>query len=92
MDTDIVVKIEGAPSSHHNGDSLRQFHILDEIANDSESNHSQSSDSDIPDEEIDKLLEDALCSKNRKKRSADEAGLGELLFVSIQTKCDYFMV
>lgn len=59
-----------------NGDnSYRQFHVLDEVTNDSDSNNSQSSDSDIPDEEIDKLLEDALC--NKKKRSAADAGLGE---------------
>lgn len=54
--------------------SLRKFHLLDEVENnDSDSRNSASSDSDIPDEEIDKLLEDAL---NKKKRTAGEAGLG----------------
>lgn len=56
-----------------NGSDLRQFHVLDEVANDSDTNGSQSSDSDIPDEEIDKLLEDAL---KKKKRNAEDAGLG----------------
>lgn len=67
------IQINGTETNNY-----RQFHVLDEITNDSDSNNSQSSDSDIPDEEIDKLLEDAL--KNKKKRSAGEAGLGRCLF------------
>lgn len=61
----------------NNANNFRQFHVLDEVAaNDSDSDNLQSSDSDIPDEEIDKLLEDALCNKNKRKRSADDADLG----------------
>lgn len=62
-----------------NDDYQHQFHILDEVTNDSDGNNSIYSDSDIPDDEIDKLLEDAL--KNKNKRNAEEAGLGKLLFI-----------
>lgn len=58
-------------NNHH-----RQFHVLDEVTQDSDSNQSQFCDSDVPDEEIDKLLEDALIN-TRKKRNADEADLGK---------------
>lgn len=62
-----------------------QFHVLDEVTNDSDDNASVLSDSDIPDDEIDKLLEDAF--KNDKKRSAGEAGLGNLLLI---THCTFY--
>lgn len=54
----------------------RQFHILDEVTNEGDSNNNSelSDDSDIPDDEIDRLLEDAF--KNNKKRNAEQAGLG----------------
>lgn len=60
------------PTNNHH---YRQFHILDEVTNDSDSHNSDLSDSDIPDDEIEQLLEDAL--KSKKKRNADEAGLGK---------------
>lgn len=52
---------------------VRQFHVLDEITNASDSNDSASCDSDIPDDEVEKMLEEALI---KKKRNAEEAGLG----------------
>ncbi|EFA05197.1 microprocessor complex subunit DGCR8 [Tribolium castaneum] len=63
--------LEICPYSSQN--DVRKFHILDETE-DSDSEKSFSCDSDIPDEEIDKMLEDAL--KNNK-RKASEAGLDE---------------
>ncbi|XP_044261314.1 microprocessor complex subunit DGCR8 [Tribolium madens] len=63
------------PYSRQNGnvEDVRKFHILDETE-DSDSEKSFSCDSDIPDEEIDKMLEDALASNKRK---ASEAGLDD---------------
>ncbi|KAJ3620467.1 hypothetical protein MTP99_004415 [Tenebrio molitor] len=60
------------PYSSQNGnvEDVRKFHILDETE-DSDSEKSMSYDSDIPDEEIDRMLEDALFNK----RKASEAGL-----------------
>lgn len=70
-----------------NGTDIRQFHVLDEIGNESESNGSESYDSDIPDDEVDRMLEEALI---KKKRNADEAGLGTAtLLLSI---CSCFTV
>lgn len=61
------------PYSNQNGiEDVRKFHILDETE-DSDSDKSLSYDSDIPDEEIDKMLEDALVNNKRK---ASQAGLG----------------
>lgn len=49
-----------------------KFHILDETEEAYESEESLDYDSDIPDEEVEKMLEEAL---ERKKRKAAEAGL-----------------
>ncbi|XP_066248684.1 microprocessor complex subunit DGCR8 [Euwallacea similis] len=49
-----------------------KFHILDETEEKYESDGSVDYDSDIPDEEVEKMLEEAL---ERKKRKAEEAGL-----------------
>ncbi|KAJ3653070.1 hypothetical protein Zmor_018987 [Zophobas morio] len=58
------------PFSNQSVEDVRKFHILDETE-DSDSDKSMSYDSDIPDEEIDKMLEDALASKKRKAADAD---------------------
>ncbi|XP_045482061.1 microprocessor complex subunit DGCR8 [Harmonia axyridis] len=50
-------------------DDARKFHVLDEIAH-SDSEKSNGYDSDVPDEEIEKMLEDAL--ENKKKRKAED--------------------
>nr|XP_023029304.1 microprocessor complex subunit DGCR8-like [Leptinotarsa decemlineata] len=56
-----------------NGHSdLNKFHILDETLENEESDNSFEFDSDVPDEEIEKMLEEAL---ERKKRTASNAGL-----------------
>lgn len=61
------------PFSMTNGaNDVHKFHILDET-DDSDSEKSFSCDSDIPDDEIDRMLEDAL---EKRKRKADDAGLG----------------
>ena len=52
---------------------VRQFHVLDEINNDSDSRMSGSCESDDSDDVIERLLDEAL---ERKKRTAKEAGLG----------------
>ncbi|CAH0549289.1 unnamed protein product [Brassicogethes aeneus] len=53
-------------------EDVRKFHVLDELE-DEESEHSEYSyDSDVPDDEIEKMLEDAF---ENKKRKATEAGL-----------------
>lgn len=60
-------------------EDVHKFHILDETE-DSDTEKSFSCDSDIPDDEIDKMLEDAL---EKRKRKADNAGLGkEFLYFS----------
>lgn len=61
-------------SSNRNSEDVRKFHILDETEDFSDSDKSLSYDSDIPDEEVDKMLEEALASKKRK---ASAAGLGK---------------
>ncbi|XP_050308140.1 microprocessor complex subunit DGCR8 [Anthonomus grandis grandis] len=48
------------------------YHILDELEEQDDSDESYEYDSDIPDEEVERMLEEAL---ERKKRKADEAGL-----------------
>lgn len=50
-------------------DDARKFHVLDEVEH-SDSEKSDGYDSDIPDEEIEKMLEEAF--ENNKKRKADE--------------------
>lgn len=56
-----------------NGHSeVNKFHILDETEENEESDNSGDYDSDIPDDEIEKMLEEAL---EKKKRKASEAGL-----------------
>jgi hypothetical protein len=79
------------PYSSQNGnvEDVRKFHILDETE-DSDSEKSMSYDSDIPDEEIDRMLEDALFNK----RKASEAGLGKprllcQLSKKPNLKCDF---
>lgn len=57
--------------------NTRRFHVLDEIENDSESQGSESYDSDLPDDEVEKMLEEAMVTK---KRTADQAGLGNGYF------------
>lgn len=54
----------------NSANSIRRFHVLDEVENESESEHSEYSDSDIPDEEVERMLEEALV---KKKRTASEA-------------------
>ncbi|KRT79665.1 hypothetical protein AMK59_8798, partial [Oryctes borbonicus] len=58
----------------NNAHSIRRFHVLDEIENESESERSEYSDSDIPDEEVERMLEEALI---KKKRTASEANSDE---------------
>lgn len=69
-------EIRNGLGANSTNNDYRQFHILDEVTNESDSNNNSelSDDSDIPDDEIDQLLEDAL--KNTKKRTAEQAGLG----------------
>ncbi|XP_018572010.1 microprocessor complex subunit DGCR8 [Anoplophora glabripennis] len=55
-----------------NGHEVNKFHILDETEENDESDNSGDYDSDIPDDEIQKMLEEAL---EKKKRKASEAGL-----------------
>lgn len=55
-----------------NDNDVRKFHVLDEVDNESDSLVTDS-DSDIPDDEVERMLEDAL---NDKKRTAEEAELG----------------
>lgn len=57
----------------NNTNSIRRFHVLDEIENESDSDRSEYSDSDIPDEEVEQMLEEALI---KKKRTASEANSG----------------
>lgn len=52
---------------------MRKFHVLDEVQNDSDSQESDS-DSDIPDDEVERMLDEAYIGR---KRSADDAGLGK---------------
>lgn len=54
----------------------RQFHVLDEIENDSDSKDSEGTDSDVPDEEVERMLEEALVNR---KRTSDQAELGSYL-------------
>lgn len=61
-----------------NGADVRQFHVLDEIGNESESNGSESYDSDVPDDEVERMLEEAL---SKKKRNAAVAGLGNCTLI-----------
>ena len=59
---------------YNNACDIRQFHVLDEIENDSDSNDTEfTDDTDVPDEEVEKMLEEALAGK---KRSASDANLG----------------
>lgn len=61
------------PSEEGNvSNDINKFHILDETEENEESDDSIEYDSDVPDDEIEKMLEEALESK---KRSAAEAGL-----------------
>ncbi|CAH1153607.1 unnamed protein product [Phaedon cochleariae] len=61
------------PGSVQNGtNDVDSFHILDETDENEESDNAVDYDSDIPDDEIEKMLEEAL---ERKKRKASEAGL-----------------
>ncbi|XP_072385261.1 microprocessor complex subunit DGCR8 [Diabrotica undecimpunctata] len=53
---------------------LNKFHILDETEGNDDSENSADFDSDIPDDEIEKMLEEAL---EKRKRKAAEAGLDE---------------
>ena len=66
------------PFSNQSVEDVRKFHILDETE-DSDSDKSMSYDSDIPDEEIDKMLEDALASKKRKAADADLGKISVML-------------
>lgn len=62
-----------AHSSEGNvSNDINKFHILDETEENEESDNSIEYDSDVPDDEIEKMLEDALESK---KRNAAEAEL-----------------
>lgn len=53
---------------------IHKFHILDETGEHEDSDNSTEYDSDVPDDEIEKMLEEALESK---KRNAAQAGLDE---------------
>ncbi|XP_017785078.1 PREDICTED: microprocessor complex subunit DGCR8 [Nicrophorus vespilloides] len=48
----------------------REFHVLDEVEHDSESDGEYSSDTDVPDDEIEQMLEDAFKDGKRKLESA----------------------
>lgn len=58
--------------------NYRQFHVLDEIENESDSKDSDASDSDVPDEEVERMLEEALVNR---KRTAEQAGIGKLCYI-----------
>ncbi|CAG9861561.1 unnamed protein product [Phyllotreta striolata] len=60
--------------SQNGTNEFNKFHILDETEGNDESDNSVDYDSDVPDDEIDRMLEEALA---RKKRKADEAGLDD---------------
>lgn len=64
-----------------NGNDPRAFHVLDELDNESDSDDSQYYDSDVPDEEVEKMLEEALA---KRKRKAGEAGLGKNIHAGIK--------
>ncbi|XP_056642351.1 microprocessor complex subunit DGCR8 [Diorhabda sublineata] len=57
---------------HNGSNEFHKFHILDETGGNDDSDNSAEFDSDIPDEEIDKMLEEAL---ENRKRKASEAGI-----------------
>lgn len=77
--------VNNGPSNENDGNSrsseenMRQFHVLDEINEDKNSDSDNGSDgsfsydSDLPDEEIEAMLEEGLPEefKNRKKRKLD---------------------
>lgn len=56
----------------NSSNEINRFHILDETEENGDSDNSFEFDSDVPDDEIEKMLEEALESK---KRTAAEAGL-----------------
>ncbi|XP_044765017.1 microprocessor complex subunit DGCR8 [Coccinella septempunctata] len=64
-----VAKTVDQVSVEYDVDDARKFHVLDEVAH-SDSEKSDCYDSDIPDEEIEKMLEEAF--ENNKKRKADQ--------------------
>nr|AVK59430.1 Pasha-PA [Diabrotica virgifera] len=53
---------------------LNKFHILDETEGNDDTDNSADFDSDIPDDEIEKMLEEAL---EKRKRKAADAGLDD---------------
>lgn len=62
-----------AQSQLTNDDEINKFHILDETEDNEDSdNYYDDEDSDVPDDEIEKMLEEALATRKRK---AGEAGL-----------------
>lgn len=67
----------------HIPNDIHKFHILDETEEHDESDNSSEYDSDVPDDEIEKMLEEALESK---KRTASEAGLDENIDLQEKTK------
>lgn len=63
-----------SPNSNNDNDRLPKFHVLDEVQDESESAAS-SSDSDIPDDEIERMLEDEYVRS--KKRKVADTSLGK---------------
>lgn len=71
-------------------EEVTKFHILDETSEKYVSDDSVEYDSDIPDEEVEKMLEEAL---ERKKRKATEAGLdAENIQIPFEEKTKIVMI
>lgn len=68
-------KVKTCPVSKIGGSNLRsdyrQFHVLDEVENESDSKDSDGTDSDVPDEEVERMLEEALVNRKRTAEQAD---------------------
>ncbi|XP_022901035.2 microprocessor complex subunit DGCR8 [Onthophagus taurus] len=50
---------------------VRKFHVLDEIENESDDRESEDTDTDVPEEEIEQMLDEALRGKKRKAGHLD---------------------
>lgn len=68
-------------------EDIRKFHVLDELNEDDQSSH-YSSDSDVPDDEVERMLEEAF---QRKKRKADDAGLGMDCYYDLSESFGHFL-
>lgn len=76
----ISCPFNGNSNNSNNDEDVRKFHILDETDDDGDdSDRSYTDDSDIPDDEIEKMLEEAL--ENKRKRRASNANLGKHEFI-----------